>query len=77
MAHIKVVEGTLLKLRTKNDTIVLGLSFQCSCGRINRVKAHQLVGQNDTTVQLKCRGCKSIVNLPKKREDIQRALVDG
>jgi hypothetical protein len=72
---IIVVEGTLIRLRLKGKTgVVLGLTFQCPCGRVNRVRVGSIVGQNTEKVQFRCSACKSINNLPKKKEDIEKAI---
>jgi len=62
-----------MKLRLK-DSIVLGLTFQCPCGRTNRCKVSSIIGQNDQQVQFKCGKCKAIVSLPKKKEDIEKQI---
>jgi hypothetical protein len=68
-----VRDGTLIKIRTVGLK-VLGLTFQCPCGRTSRVRVCHIVGQNEDTVQFKCKGCASIVNLPKKKEVIEKVL---
>lgn len=73
---MRVLDGTLLKLRCKGKlkNVVIGVSFLCPCGKQNRRKVGSIVGQNMDTVQFRCGGCRSIVNLSKQPRETEEKL---